>query len=116
MVAASMPMNHLFHSRLRRGIPLLLALCFLLGAVALALHHHDVLFQLKNCAICKVKTSLTGSFSKVKADLTHVALAVNPASEEICLPVSLLMLGDQEPVAAAHLSAPFFNKAPPRLS
>jgi hypothetical protein len=41
---------------------------FLLGAMSIALHHHDNAFLLPNCSICQAKTSLSGAFSKVNVD------------------------------------------------
>ena len=51
--------NNRSGTRIRRCIGLLLTSCFFLGVVALAMHHHDVSFQLKSCAICKAKTSFS---------------------------------------------------------
>jgi hypothetical protein len=105
-----------FNDSIRRGLCLLLTSCFLLGMVALALHHHDGFFQVKNCVICKAKTSLSGAISKVKADIPIAIAAVSHSSELIYLTFSRITFRHQPPFIASSLPNPFLNKAPPFLS
>jgi hypothetical protein len=107
--------NHI-GTRIRRGIDLLLASCFFLGVVALAMHHHDAFFQLKNCAICKAKTSFSGTLNKVMADHPPSIATVSHVSAEVYFSFSRIILGHQTPFIATLRSNPFSNKAPPCIS
>jgi hypothetical protein len=102
--------------RIRRGIGMLLTSCFFLGVVALAMHHHDAFFQLKSCAICKAKTSFSGTLYKVKADTPLIMSAVNNCSEETYFTFSRIKYHHQTPFVASLLPNPFLNKAPPLIS
>ncbi len=108
--------NNRIGTRIRRGIGLLLTSCFFLGVVALAMHHHDAFFQLKNCAICKAKTSFSGTLNKVTADHPLSIAMVSHCSEEIYFPFSRIILYHQTPFIASLLPNPFLNKAPPFIS
>ena len=99
-----------------RGIVLLLTSCFLLGVVALAIHHHDVFFQLKSCAICKAKTSIANTFSKVKADLPSIMATVSHFSGDIFFTITQIHFCHQAPFISSLLPNPFLNKAPPLIS
>jgi hypothetical protein len=90
--------------------------CFFLGAVALAVHHHDAFFQLKGCAVCKAKTSLSSSLNKVKADLPASTETANHSSEAIYFTFSQVKHHHQTPFIASLLPNPFLNKAPPFIS
>jgi hypothetical protein len=102
--------------RIRRGIILCLASCFFLGVVALAIHHHDVLYQLKSCAICKAKISISNAFSKVKADLPTIMATANHFSGEIYFTDTRIKFRHQAPFISSLLPNPFLNKAPPFIS
>jgi len=115
MKASQEPNNHI-GTRIRRGIGLLLTSCFFLGVVALAMHHHDAFFQLKNCAICKAKTSFSGALNKVTADDPLSVATVSHFSAEIYFSFSRIILHYQTPFIASLLPSPFFNKAPPFIS
>jgi hypothetical protein len=80
------------------------------------MHHHDAFFQLKNCAICKAKTSFSGTLNKVMADYPPSIAAVNHRSTEIYFSFSQIILDHQTPFIASLLPNPFFNKAPPCIS
>jgi hypothetical protein len=66
-----------------RCVGLLLTSFFFLGVVSLAMHHHAPIFQLKSCAICKAKTSLSGTLNKDKADSLLITATTSHCSEEI---------------------------------
>jgi len=100
----------------RRCIGFLLVSCFFLGVVTLAMHHHDVSFQLKDCAICKAKISFPGTFSKIKPDLPLLAAAENHRSGAFNFTNSPIRTNPQRPFIASRLPNPFLNKAPPALS
>lgn len=101
---------------IQRGLCLFLASCFLLGMVALALHHHDGFSQIKSCVICKTKASLSGTINKVKADLPAAIAAVGHTSALIYLTLPRITLRHEPPFIASLLPNPFLNKAPPFLS
>jgi hypothetical protein len=103
-------------THIRRGIVLFLTSCFFLGVIALAIHHHDVFFQLKGCGICKAKTSISNTFSKVKADLPSIMATVNHFSGEIYFTVTRIIFCHQAPFISSLLPNPFLNKAPPFIS
>ena len=100
----------------RRGIGLLLASCFFLGVVALAMHHHDISFQLKSCGICKAKTVFSGTLSKVKADLPAATAAVSRCLDELYFSdFRMIRTSHRTPFIASLLPNPFLNKAPPAI-
>lgn len=103
-------------THIRRGIILFLTSCFFLGVVALAIHHHDVFFQLKGCGICKAKISFSNTFSKVKADLPTIMAKVNHFSGEINFAFTRIKFCHQAPFIPSLLPNPFLNKAPPFIS
>jgi hypothetical protein len=103
-------------ARIRRCVGMLLTSCFFLGAVALAIHHHDAFFQLKGCAICKAKTSFSTTLNKVKADFPVSIETVNHSSEAICFTFSRIKHHHQTPFITSLLPNPFLNKAPPFIS
>lgn len=100
----------------RRCIGLLPVSCFFLGVVALAMHHHDVSFQLKSCAICKAKTSFSGTLNKVKADLPFATATVSHCPEKLYFTDSRIKTNHQTLFIASLLPNPFLNKAPPVIS
>ena len=57
---------------LKRNVMLASLIFFLLSVVVYAFHHHDQSFSLASCSICKVKISLSGSFSKNKIDAVQM--------------------------------------------
>jgi hypothetical protein len=103
-------------TRIRKGICLLLTSCFFLGVISLAMHHHDPIFRLKSCAVCKAKTSLSGTLNKDKADPPLIMATVNHCSEEIYFTYSRIIFLHQKPFIASLLPNPFLNKAPPFIS
>jgi hypothetical protein len=109
------PNNHI-GTRIRRGIGLLLTSCFFLGMVALAMHHHDALFQLKKCSICKAKTSISGALNKVTAEHPLLIATVSHCSEEIYFSFSPIIFDYQTPFIVAVLPNPFLNRPPPSIS
>jgi hypothetical protein len=62
------------HHGLTNKIVVLSLFGFILAVLAIAYHHHhDGSFLLRSCTICKVKTSISGTFNKYKIDSTPVA-------------------------------------------
>jgi hypothetical protein len=108
--------NNLSGTHIRRCICLLLTSFFFLGVVALAMHHHDAFFPLKNCTICKAKTSFSSVLNKIKADPPITMVTVNQCSEEIYFTFPGIKFYYQAPFIASLLPNPFLNKAPPFVS
>jgi hypothetical protein len=103
-------------SRGQRFIGLFLTACLFLGAVALAMHHHDFSFQLRSCSICKAKTSFSGTLNKVNTDLPVSIESENHSSEEIYFTFSRITYHHQTHFISALLPNPLLNKAPPFIS
>ncbi len=108
--------NNRSSKRIRRCIGLLLTSCFFLGVVALAMHHHNVSFQLKSCTICKAKTYSSGTLNKVKADPPLSTATVNHCSDEIYFTYSRIKFYHQTPFIDSFLPNSFLNKAPPSIA
>jgi hypothetical protein len=100
-------------ARISRCIGLLLTLCFFLGVVGLAMHHHSVSFQLKSCSICKAKTYYSGTLNKTKVDFPVSIETVNHCSAQNHFNFSQITFTYQTPFIASLLPNPFSNKAPP---
>lgn len=49
---------------------------FFLAVMVMSLHHHHDSFKSHTCSICKVKSSLHGSFHKVKAGTTSFVTGI----------------------------------------
>jgi hypothetical protein len=103
-------------THIRRGIGLLLSSCFFLGVIALTMHHHDAFFPLKNCAICKAKTSLSSTVNKIKADPPLSIVTVSHRPGAIYRTSSRMSFHYQTPFIASFLPNPFLNKAPPFIA
>jgi hypothetical protein len=108
--------NNRSSRRIQRCIGLLLTSFFFLGVVALAMHHHNISFQLKSCTICKAKTYSSGTLNKVKADPPLSITTVSHCSEKIYSTFSRIRLDHETPFIASRLPNPFLNKAPPLIS
>ena len=87
-----------------------------MGLVALTMHHHDGYFLLKKCAICKAKTSFSGTINKIKADISASAVIESHTAAEVYLTTSRFKNNHPTPFIASLLPNSFFNKAPPFLS
>jgi hypothetical protein len=79
---------------------MIIGVCFFAGALALALHHHDIPLALKQCVICKAKNSTSGTL-KVKVALSdalagacawHAGLDINPGHVIPSHPESLIAI------------------------
>lgn len=106
--------NH-FEAHIGRGIGLFLVSCFLMSAVALATPLYDNCFLLKECSICKAKTSFFGTRNKIKADIPLSAAIDDHASWEVYPTLWRIQCDHQAPFIASLLPNPFLNKAPPSL-
>lgn len=102
------------HTRIKTVIFLSL-LGFFLGVVALSFHHHDNVIFRTACAICKVKTSLSGTFGKTKVD-------ASPAVPSLFFPLAaiILTLSGIIPIAKtvfinSQIVKIYPNKAPPLI-
>jgi len=97
----------------KKDILFLSVVLFLLGILSVAYHHHDNSFLSRVCYFCKVKTSFSGSFGKVKADSSPDAVFIGPVSIAVfSRPVGILSDGTIVR-ADSRIAFPYFNKAPP---
>ncbi len=86
---------------------------FFLGVVAISFHHHDNAFLFPACFICKVKTSLSGTYSKIKIDSVP-AVASNPfLVTVIILCLSGVASKGKNILFNSRIVETYPNKAPP---
>jgi hypothetical protein len=87
---------------------------FLLSVLAISLHHHDNSFLLRSCSICKIKTSLSGTFNKVKVDSTPAVVSLHLFSVAIFLCLSGILPDKKTVFINSQIAVTYPNKAPPR--
>ena len=114
--APAMKPFQVINNHTRRCMGVLLISCFFLSLIALAVHHDGTFIPLKNCAICKIKTSFSVTPSKVKIDQLHTALHANNFSEDIYLTSCWGEYAYQTPFVGSTLLNAYLNKAPPLFS
>jgi hypothetical protein len=87
--------------------------CFLLGVMALTLHHHDNAFLLPTCSICKVKASLSGTFSKINVDSAPSVVICCLSLMAIFLYLSGILPDRRTVFIDSQIVENYPNKAPP---
>jgi len=85
----------------------------LFGVTAMSFHHHDNVYLLPACSLCKVKTSFSGTITKSKADLTSVAAALCPCLVVILLCPSGFVRRQKTDFIDSQIIDTYPNKAPP---
>jgi hypothetical protein len=101
------------HHPLIKKIVFLSLFGFFLAVMALSLHHHDNSFSLPNCSICKVKTSLSGTFSKINIDSAPAVASLNLFSIAIFLCLSGIIPDRKTVFIDSQIAVTYPNKAPP---
>ncbi len=99
-----------------KTVLLLSLLCFSTAILAIAYHHHDTSFLLRSCAICNVKSSLSGSsgLSKINKIDAVPAPAVPAFSSFLTLPVFICSIDDGISIPKLNQFTVFHsNRAPP---
>ncbi len=86
---------------------------FFLGVMAITLHHHDNVFSLHPCSICKVKTCLSGNFSKINIDSTPAIVIWCFSLSAIFLCLSGILLDRKTVFIDSQTVRNYPNKAPP---
>ncbi|MRS03692.1 hypothetical protein EG832_10815 [bacterium] len=86
---------------------------FFLGVVALSFHHHDNTIFRPACAICKVKTSLSGTFNKVKIDTSPAVPSLFFSFAAITLGLSGIAPNGKTIFIDSQIVKIYPNKAPP---
>jgi len=86
---------------------------FLLTVLAISLHHHDKSFSLLTCSICKVKTSLSGTFSKIKVDSAPAVASIPLLSIMIFLCLSGILPDRKTVFIDSQIAFTYPNKVPP---
>jgi hypothetical protein len=86
---------------------------FFLGIIAISFHHHDKMFLFPACFICKVKTSFSGTHSKIKIDSVP-AVASNPfLVTAIILCLASILPNRKNVFIRSQIIETYPNKAPP---
>jgi len=85
----------------------------LLGVAAMSFHHHDNVFLLKTCSLCKVKTSFSGTLNKFKANSFHAVLIPGFSLTVILLYSSGIVPGRKKDFIDSQIIDTYPNKAPP---
>ena len=101
------------HHSLIKKIVFLSLLGFFLAVMAISLHHHDKSFSLPTCSICKVKISLSGTFSKIKVDSAPAAASLHLLFITIFLCLSGILSDKQTVFIDSQIAVTYPNKAPP---
>ncbi len=101
------------HQTQIKNVIFLSLFCFFLGVMAISLHHHDNTFLLPTCSICKVKTSLSGAFSKINVDCAPAIAILCLSLSAIFLCLSGIPLDRKTVFNDSQIVENYFNKAPP---
>jgi hypothetical protein len=86
---------------------------FFLGIVAITLHHHDNSFLPPACSICKVKTTFSGTFSKIKIDSAPAVANLSLSLMAIFLCLSAILPDKKTVFIDSQTAGIYSNKAPP---
>ena len=86
---------------------------FFLAVLAISFHHHDNSFLLRSCSICKIKTSLSGTFNKVKVDSAPAVVSLHLSSIAIFLCLSGILPDRKNVFIDSQIAFTYPNKAPP---
>ena len=89
---------------------------FSLAVMAISLHHHDNSFSRPTCSICKVKTSISGTFSKIKVDSPPPVAHLHLLSIAIFLCFSGILRDKKTVFIDSRIAVTYPNKAPPFIS
>ena len=101
------------HQTRIKNVIFLSLFCFLLGVMALTLHHHDNAFLLPTCSICKVKASLSGTFSKINVDSAPAVAICCLSLAAIFLCLSGILPDRRTVFIDSQIVENYPNKAPP---
>jgi len=101
------------HHPLTKKIVLLSMAGFFLAILAVAFHHHDRSFLLTSCSICKVKTSLSGTFNKNKIDSPPAVAVISPGPAAIFLSSTAVVPETTTIFISSQADDIYPNKAPP---
>jgi hypothetical protein len=101
------------HHPLIKKFVFLLLFGFFLAVMAISLHHHDNSFLLPTCSICKVKTSLSGTFSKIKVDSAPAVASLHLLWITIFLSLSGILPDKKTVFIDSQIAFTYPNKAPP---
>jgi len=104
------------HHFLIKKIVLLSMAGFFLAIIAVAFHHHDRSFLLTSCSICKVKTSISGTFSKNKTDALPVIAVIASGPAAIFFSAAVILSKTTTIFISSQVDDIYPNKAPPARS
>jgi hypothetical protein len=89
---------------------------FFLAVLAISLHHHDNSFLLPTCSICKVKTSLSGTISKINIDSAPAVDSLYLFSIAIFLFLCGILPDRKTIFIDSQIAVTYPNKSPPFFS
>jgi len=89
---------------------------FFMAILAIAFHHHDNSFILTSCSLCKVKSSISGTFSKNKIDVPPAVAVISPGLAGIFLLSSFVVIETTTIFISSQRDDIYPNKAPPARS
>ena len=101
------------HHPLVKKITFLSLFGFFLAVMVVSLHYHDKSFSVATCSICKVKTSLSGTFSKIKVDSNPTVASIHLFLITIFLCLSGILPDKQTVFIDSQIAVTYPNKAPP---
>lgn len=100
-----------------KSIILLSLAVFFMAIVAIAFHYHNNAFLLRNCSICKVKASISGTIIKSNIDAAPATTGFLLSSMAIFLYVSGVISSSRQSIFIdSPIAFTWQNKAPPSKS
>jgi hypothetical protein len=86
---------------------------FFLSIMAVALHRHNNPILPPVCSICKVKTSLSGTFSKIKTDSAPAVAVFYLPLAAVCMSMSGILRNTKTFFINSKTAVAYPNKASP---
>lgn len=96
-----------------KKIVFLSLLVFLLSVMVVALHRHTGAFWPAACSVCKVRASLSGTFSKVNINHAPAIAVLCFVSAAFCLSMCGILRGRKILSDRLHATSVYPNKASP---
>jgi len=96
-----------------KKIVFLSLLCFSLSVMAVTIHRHGSNLLPQACSICKLRASLSGTFSKVKVDHAPAAVVLYLFPAALYLSLCGILRGSIISFINSHTAFVYPNKASP---
>ena len=101
------------HNSMVKKIVIISLFGFFLAVMVVSLHHHDNSFTVPTCSICKLKTSLNGTFSKIRVDSGPTVASLHFLLITIFLCLSGILHENKTIFIDSQIAVTYPNKAPP---